>query len=75
MPMVCSNCKAVGHRVEACPVQELKVTTMWVERRKVLVVIPNRLGKMLKLAMTRKLIKRMKGEQLRRKKEIWAGIT
>ncbi|EHA8589309.1 hypothetical protein COCNU_scaffold008996G000010 [Cocos nucifera] len=73
--MVCSNCKAVGHRVEACPVQELKVTTMWVERQKVLVVIPKRLGKMLKLAMTRKLIKRMKGEQLRRKKEIWAGIT
>jgi len=31
-------------------------------------------GKMLKLSMTRKLIKRMKGEQLRRKKERWAGM-
>jgi len=31
-------------------------------------------GKMRKLAMTRKLIKRMKGELLRRKKERWAGM-
>jgi len=29
---------------------------------------------MLKLSMTRKLIKRMKGQQLTRKKERWAGM-